>query len=285
MLILKDGTVHSALLGLIRLSGLPVTDESPATVNELLQANWKAADGMLRAEIEGRFPTDEERVLIDQLGMGAIPIDFAKKYKGTIILGATIKAVLRRVWFLLQEEKRSGLVIPQPVYLFGSSRALLPKQEMPEHMPAIVQEVGCVFKDNWQDDAECGSWPKDEMRMMEKVIQEWFFISSDRWKTVSVKAPDGVKDGKPRPANTPETAAEWYRKFGQEFEPGSRFLVVSSQPFCENQVGAVSRAIKEAGGNFEFDVCGPAAPPLPIDRLKDNFAKALWEEIQKRAKV
>ena len=278
MLINKDGSVKTELLNLVRLQGLSVAERAtPRELNDLLQREWvKAKEGVFRAQLGGRFPTEEEMVLLLQLGAGAIPIDFNVKYNGTLLLGATLKAVTRRMWFMNVEECKTDfrLQISQPLYFLGSRRPLDSEQEMPEHILAILDEVGIGFNRQWLEDRDADDWPRHETAVMNRV-QCWLGIR--RWERVCVLAPDVQKlDGTMRPANTAETVKEWMK-----IVPPGHYLIVSSQPFCENQKMAVERAVKEAGKEgYTFNVCGPEAPPLPLSRWLDNLAKQLWEEVQ-----
>lgn len=203
-LIESDGRTTSALCLLTQSLGF-VGHLDPREMNVQLQIGWvKAKGGVFRAQLGGRFPTEEEMVLLRQLGADAIPIDFSVEYAGTLLLGATLKAVTRRFKFLRDAD--SVHRIPNPVYLLGGFRS----------------------------------------------------------------------------ANTTETVECW---LGYHPKPG-RYLIVSSQPFCESQLMAVERAVGDAmrgtggEGTFTFDVCGPAAPTLPLSRWLDNLAKQLWEEVQ-----
>ena len=272
VMLVENGVVNFALVRLVALN-LSLDAKiiwSPQSLDALLQEEWvKAKEGVFRAQLGGRFPTDEEMELLYRLGADAILIDSCVKYGGTLLLGATLKAVTRRVDFM-----HKGASVPEPVYLLGSNRKLDPKLEMPEHVPAILEETGALFADVWKEDAAGLSWPASEIEMLGRVIK-WNQVV---WDVRPVSAPDGQKpDGSVRPANTAETVREWLKVAAT---PG-HYLIVSSQPFCEGQKMAVERAVKEAGEEgYTFDVCGPAAPPLPLSRWLDNLAKQLWEEVQ-----
>lgn len=279
MLIKNDGRVAEPLCSLAGQLGL-VGYLDPREMNAQLQREWvKAKDGVFRAQLGGRFPTDNEMELLRQLGANSIPIDFDVEYKGTIVLGATLKAVTRRVRFMISaEEAFEGALFPQPVYLLGSNRPLDPKLEMPEHVPAILEETGASFHSGWKEDGTNGRWPKTEIAMMEIVL--WWQKTTCcvlRWHYIKVSAPDVSKsDGGARPAKTAETVREWLKVA----TPG-HYLIVSSQPFCECQKLEVERAVREAGKEgYTFDVCGPKAPPLALSKWLDNLAKQLWEEVQ-----
>jgi hypothetical protein len=222
--------------------------------------------------------------LLNQLGAGAILIDLGFPphigvYSGILVLGATLKAVTRRFEFLRREEKRLGVKwTGLGMYLLGSERPLDPKLEMPEHVPAILQETGASFFPLWREEAEQNKWPRTETEMMERVIQ-WLGTGIS-WRRRPVSAPN-VKNpnGSSRPANTAETIQRWLLE-NPSCMPG-KYLLVSSQPFCEGQKMAVERAVRKTGvEGYTFDVCGPAAPPLPLSRWLDNLAKQLWEEVQ-----
>ena len=278
MKLIENGLTNAALEALVRMQGMEIdTHRDPRVLNALLQEKWvKAKEGVFRAQLGGRLPTDEEMILLRQLGADTIPIDFNVEYGGTLLLGATLKAVTRRMWFMNVKECRTDfrLQVPQPLYFLGSRRPLDSKQEMPEHVPAILEEVGAQFVKQWLEDRDADDWPQHETAVMNRV-QHWLGIR--RWRRVCILTPDVVKsDGGTRPANTAETVREWLKVA----TPG-RYLIVSSQPFCENQRMAVERAVKEAGmEGYSFDVCGPEAPPLPLSRWLDNLAKQLWEEVQ-----
>lgn len=290
-MLIENGAVNPVLMQLAsQVLGI-YPEANPLILNRVLQDWWvKAKEGVLRAQLGGRFPTEDELTLLKQLGMvDTIKINEPKKYRGTLVLGATLKAVVRRVKFMFDEGERMG--VPQPIYLLGSSRKLDPKLEMPKHVPAILEETGARFDYEWEKDARTPySWPLIESEMMDRVIV-WMELEyreiGPRWEIKTVSAPDSIKlDGSPRPANTTETVKEWTKRVYQT----GHWLVVSSQPFCQNQLLAVERAANEADPGYDehdpertsmtFDVCGPAAPPLPLSRWLDNLAKQLWEEVQ-----
>lgn len=276
MLINKNGAVNPLLVDLVYLQGLEVGSVTPQSLNDILQEVWvKAKGGKFRAQLGGRFPTDEEMSLLKQLGADAVLIDHTAEYRGTLVLGATLKAIVRRMDFMMDEEDRIRACVPMPVYFLGSSRNLDLTQEMAGHVPAILKETGASFVPDWQKNVADNNWPKSEIQMMAKV-RDW--LGATHWTYVLVLAPSVPKeDGTYRPANTAETVKDWLDCCKG---PG-RYLIVSSQPFCENQKMAVERAVKEAGEEgYIFDVCGPAAPPLPLSRWLDNLAKQLWEEVQ-----
>lgn len=279
-LIERDGAVKVELTNLVRKQGVEVSyGLSAPELNAILQEKWvKAKEGTFRAQLGGRFPTEEEMVLLRQLGASAIPIDFRKKYNGTLLLGATLKVVTFRMKFMLDAEldaqKRfRQQSVPQPVYFLGSTRQLDPDQEMLKHVPDILKETGAKFNSYWRS-LMVADYPRTEIEMMElmPMLMDSTVIPS------LVCAGDVPKTGGPgyRPANTAETVKEWL-KVG----PSGHYLIVSSQPFCENQRMAVERAVREAGKEgYTFDVCGPYAPPLPLSRWLDTLAKQLWEEVQ-----
>lgn len=279
-LIESDGRTTSALCLLTQSLGF-VGHLDPREMNVQLQIGWvKAKGGVFRAQLGGRFPTEAEQGLLNQLGAGEIPINPSTKYAGTLLLGAMLKAVTRRAKFLREADHIKR--VPSPIYLLGSERLLDVKLEMPEHVPAILEETGAVFHSGWREDGANGRWPKTEIKMMH-IVQWWLETerSTLRWPVVDVSAPNALKtDGSFRPANTVETVREWFCLKEWTPEPG-HYLVVSSQPFCEGQKMAIERAVRETGAEgYIFDVCGPAAPTLPLSRWLDNLAKQLWEEVQ-----
>jgi hypothetical protein len=164
MLIDENGQVNPALINLARIRGLDVRDDiSPKVLNTLLQERWVMTwDGAMRFQIGGSLPTKGEMALLKKLGAtDSICINFDTRYAGTLILGATLKAVVRRMWFALSEERSDEVgIIPQPVYLLGSRRPLDPKLEMPANVPAILEETGATFTDEWKHCASAPAfWP------------------------------------------------------------------------------------------------------------------------------
>ena len=291
-LIQTDGTVHPNLVKLIKLQGLEINDGSPIAVNKLLQNQWvKAKEGVFRSDLGGRFPTSEEMELLAPLGASEIPIHYDDprtadpfSYMGTVILGATLRAVMRRIWFVASQKfKYSGLGetgFYAPFFFLGSKRPLDMEQEDQESAENILKEIGAVFTEEYygryypeQTDHQI-PWPTDEMEMMIEIA---CFMGIPGEKCFRVCAPDGKnKNGSTRPENTAETV----KKFVKQSKPGY-YLLVSSQPFCENQRMAVERAVEESGKTgYKFDVCGPSAPPLQLSRWLDNLAKQIWEEVQ-----
>jgi hypothetical protein len=207
--------------------------------------------------------------LLKKLGSDAIHINFDTRYAGTLILGATLKAVVRRMWFALSEDRRDNVdTIPQPVYLLGSLRSLDPKLEMLENVPTILQETGATFVDGWNQGADASHfWPTSELEMMTRV-STWMGIS--HWTLYQIAAASET-------ANTSTVIRTWLKEVRR---PG-HYLVVSSQPFCEGQLRNARQAANAVGAEgYSFDVCGPEAPPLPILRWLDNIAKQLWAEVQ-----
>jgi len=281
MLINKDGSVKSELLSLVRMQGIAVLEGvEPAELNKTFQQEWvRAKDGVLRAQLGGRFPTDEELALLRDLGVTAIHINPCLQYDGTLLLGATMKAIARRMKFtadeytFLQRE-------PPTIYFLGSERLVDDDLEGIKAVPAILEETGFTLYANYRVEADCGIWPANESEVF-KWLKRWGSYHNGWWLGRScgvVSAPLFPKpDGGMRNPNTAETVRCW---LGYRPKPGY-YLVVSSQPFCENQKMAVERAVKEAGKEgYTFDVCGPEAPLLPLSRWLDNLAKQLWEEVQ-----
>lgn len=285
-MLVNNGAVNPALVQLAREARIWGLDFAPAPqeMSDLLQQFWmKAKDGKLRAELEGRFPNEREQELLNELGAVAIvPPILETKYNGTLVLGARLKAVVRRVCFMHMVEGCYDRQMPQPVCLLGSNRLLSEKQEMPGHVPAILQKTGAEFDPKWRD--EQAFWPVTEWDMTARVYK-WIYPRDTSQTPFVFCAPDVVlPGGTTRPADTAATVKQWLT--GQsvaekiDVNPG-HYLVVSSQPFCEGQLLAVRRAVKEAGKEgYTFDVCGPATPKLELSKWLDNLAKQLYEEVQ-----
>jgi hypothetical protein len=277
-MLIENGAVNPVLLSLIQTCGLTVTDESPSAVSDLLQREWvKTKDGAFRAQIGGRDPTEGELGILSQLGfVNEIPINNNGQYTGTLVLGATLKAVTRRMWFIVREKFRStGLHQDgffHPIYSLGSSRPLNPDLEMQKHVPGIIEETGAPLMD-WQGFPSDDRWPETEIDMMDSVAR-WLSVPG----VFCFCAPDATKpDGSIRPANTDETILGF---FNQDPTWSGYYLLVSSQPFCMNQLLAARRAVQPIRRSITFDVVGPAAPPMPLARWLDTIAKQLWEEVQ-----
>lgn len=264
-LILERGIIHPALLKLLSELGIPFS-QNPSTLNKLLQDKWvQARDGKFRYELGGRLPNEVEVVLLHELAGSEIKPNDSLKYDGVILLGGLLKSVVRRAHLL------ESINVSQPVFLLGSSRKLN-EREFSDKVQGILSEIGTKFTHRWALDATRG-WPETEIEMMMRVAGPW--LGTD-WDLVSVSAPNGRNpDGSSRPANTDDSVRFWLSLA----QPG-HYLVVSSQPFCENQRMAVERVVRESGENgYSFDVCGPAAPRLTLAQWLDTLAKQLWEEV------
>jgi len=76
-MLIENGAVRPELLELMCLQGWETPHNlTPQWINTVLQLQWiKAKDGVFRAQLGGRFPTEEEMVLLRQLGADATPID------------------------------------------------------------------------------------------------------------------------------------------------------------------------------------------------------------------
>lgn len=277
-MLIENGVVNPALIFFMRDCGVNVVDESPLAVNDWLQREWvRAKDGGFRAEIGGVKPDTYQLKKLSDLGfVDEIPINHDVQYGGTIVLGATLKSVARRMWFVVREKFRSTGLHPEgffrPIYLLGSSRPLSSDLEMKKHVLGIIEETGALLR-GWQDLEEMGKWPKTEIEMMSSVA-EWLSVS----EVHPFLASDGMKsDGSPRPANTDETIRGFFNQ--DSISPG-HYLLVSSQPFCLNQLLAARRVVQSIGCDITFDVVGPAAPAMPLARWLDTVAKQLWEEVQ-----
>ncbi len=274
-MLIENGLVNPALLSLVRLCGLTVSDENPRSVNDLLQREWvKTKDGGFRVQIGGRNPTDAELGLLSQLGfVDEISINHGRQYSGTLILGATLKAVTRRMWFLVREKFRVGGLEPdvgffRPINAIGSLRPLL-DLEMKENVPQIIEETGAPLL-SWEDER---FWPDTEVNMM-SCVARWLNVSG----VVPFHGRTGIKsDGLVRPANTDETIREF---FNDDAVSAGHYLLVSSQPACQNQLLAARRVVSSIGDDITFDVAGPDAPAMPLARWLDTVAKQLWEEVQ-----
>jgi hypothetical protein len=278
-MLIENGSVNPAFLSLVQLCGLTVSDESPVAVNSLLQEEWvKTKEGGFRAQIGGRYPTEGELGILSQLGfVNEIPINHGGQYSGTLVLGATLKAVVRRMWFLAREKFRVGGLYPHigffhPICLLGSLRLLKKDLEMEQHIPGIINETGAILI-GWQGQQERGAWPKDEIEMMSWVAHWLSFTEVSLFDTPDVEKPGGFS----RPANTDETIREFFK---DDLTSPGHYLLVSSQPFCLNQLLAARRAVQPIGCDITFDVVGPAAPAMPLARWLDTVAKQFWEEVQ-----
>lgn len=271
-MIIQNGLISKALIKLIELTGLKVADESPKAVNDLLQKEWfktSSEQGTLRCEIGGRLPNKEEYLLLGELGfLEDIMPDPAKNYNPPIFLGATMKAMARRIQFL-----KGRLWFPygdkKPAYFLVGQRPLNEKLEGKHAVPSILEETGLTLDEEWCNIPE-SEWPKTETEVAEFLI---------RYSGVNVECHvvDMPKDGNILP-NTYNTTVELFKTVSSD---NPNYLVISSQPYCQNQLLTVMRAAAEAGVDAKCDVCGPSAPTdLPLARILDCISKQLWEEVQ-----
>lgn len=284
-MLIQNGRVSDYLVELVRLQGIVVPEEvAPHQLNDLLQREWvKAKDGTLRAQLGGRFPMEEEAELLEELGAAAIPINFGTTYSGILLLGGTMKAVARRMQFLADQFfGETGCSVSHLCYV-GSDRPLDVGTECMMALPTIEVDTG--FRVNYSDTRGedirrlmSARWPEVEAKIFDFLVDysvraKWW---RDRFTRISVCAEK--PRGETRHPNTAEAVLAWATK---PFVAQGRYLLVSSQPFCEGQKMAAERAVRDAGlEGFSFDVCGPAAPPLALAKWLDNLAKQVWEEVR-----
>lgn len=273
-LITQDGSVQPALKELLLcISGFDCDGKPLQEVNVFMQENWmKAKDGVVRAELKGKFPSPLEAELLERVGIsGELPIKDDPDRQGFIFLGASLKAVVRRMHYMHINREKIGIC---PTIMLGSERPLFMKDEGPEAVPGILKEIGAKFDPSWL--SRRNNWPKTESEMISFVM--WMTTNLSNFVVVSTPLKDGGKS-----PNTVDTVNEWFRR---NLTIHGKYTLISSQPFCHGQRMAVERALREKGANVSVDVCGPAAPnTLSLDVLLDNIAKLFWEECRQETKT
>ncbi|HEY9584475.1 MAG TPA: hypothetical protein VJI33_02775 [Candidatus Paceibacterota bacterium] len=280
MKLIKDGSVDSNLLKLAWLLGFrSYMDSTPAELNAVLQEEW-FQQGKLRAEIKGRPATAEELELLKLLGcVDSIRIKPNVNYAGGLVFGGMMKAVNRRVGYLIKEAQL-GFLIPKLLWFLAGTRPLNPEQEGPKSVPGIMAETESMLGEAW-----ClAKWPTNETEVTEFVITFSGLGMITRPKVlhtvayVDVKPPVNTNEPRRlRNPNTEDTIGRWL----VESPSNGLYLLVSSQPWCWNQLQQAERVVKKAGRTgIKFDVCGPAAPPtIKLEQYLDDLSRRLKEEL------
>lgn len=269
-LVLPGNRNHPEFLRLIRASGFSGV-ETPKAINHFLQSQWlKAGPGTYRAEIKGRKLLDQEREVFQSLGfIDEIPPICLGENKTPVILGATAKAIYRRVRWFEQQEEYQGLI----PFLLGSARPIIENLESRETFPAMIAEVGEGLSPHWDDPHFFGYkedfWPKDEAEMMEFI----FCLTTGSEAVCQTFCAPLNEQGK---ADTKTTAKAWVESRLKTGENGGNFVLISSQPFCRGQLLAF---LEVAPRSWCFSVCGPSAPAtLSAEVYYDNAAKQYFAE-------
>jgi hypothetical protein len=275
-MLIQNGQVSPVLTTLMEAVGLHVEDESPAGVNEILQQKWvKTGPGTVRAQIMGRLPTEEELSLLKGLGQtDAISIGSLLDYDEFVFLGATMKAMARRLKFLIDEICRCQCgtdELPPRLSFLVSHKPIIHDQEGPQVMETIMSETGLVLGSAWCMSRSSDDWPETEFEVA-KFLCRMSGLGLDNVTMFACSSSGG------KVVNTESTVRMWAESASSD---PRRVGVISSQPFCGNQLLAVRRAVAGTRArDYQFSVFGPSAPPLPLARWLDSLAKQLWEEFQ-----
>ncbi len=268
-MLIVNGKLHPSFILLAnKYTGGVAATISPRELNSKLQAEWFQA-GKFRAEIVGRQPDPGDLALLNELGrLKGVPPP-SGKYDGALLLGSTVTSVRKRLRVLLDNLERVDL---EQVFLLGSTRALFPDKESLAVL-RDTSDLGPFAKPGWQLVIE----PKTEIAMMAMVATQviashpLFFMP-----IVGADQPNG------RPANTEGTIEAFVANQHMEFEPthGGTYLVLSSQPYAEQQLLAVQKTARKLDPEMKFVSCSnDALPNLPMATHLDTLAKELYEEV------
>lgn len=276
-MLIENGVVNQKLIELIECTiQLSLEDKSPKAINKLLQEEWlktKAEDGGLRCNIGGRPPDEKELGLIQQLEIWNEIKPQNQDYVAIVFLGGTMKAMARRLAFLSRNRPRNS----PPMYILGGQRPLIQNLEGKQMVSSITEETGWKMKGSWENVVP-EAWPKTETE-----VAEFLILHSDNdypsVDSLQIQFVDSKRKEDGSLPNTYDTAVDLFQSFKKK-DLENRFLVVSSQPFCQNQLLTIQRAAVATGFNkSKFDVCGPAvASNFPLAKILDTIAKQFWEE-------
>lgn len=270
-------SVRPELVRLATMARLPInSDVNAIDLNTALQAEWFKV-GKLRVEIGGRPATGEELELFRALGaVDAIHPDLKTNYAGGVAFAGMMKAVNRRVGYLISEIQ-AGLKVPNPFWFLAGTRAVNLDQEGPECVSRIIEETGSSLGGAWR----LATWPTNEVEVVGFILTFNGLSALTPIKVLQTTARH--PDGKPKNPNTEETVRRWLIE-----EPSDGcYLLVSSQPWCWNQLQQTERIAREKGRlGMRFRVCGPAAPPtIKFEQYLDDLARRLKEELMALGKI
>jgi hypothetical protein len=254
----SKGQATEALQEVLRLTGVD-HDGTLVGIRNSTQSTWYQT-GKIRADI-GEEHADLKTALMPYfMKLGLIDPIKAKGllYDTTLVLGATLVAVRKRLDFLMMEWER-GVRFGQ-IVLIGSGRPLTPK-EIPDLLNSRNPEL--PFDDEWVNTSEI---PATEGRMMRLVYDQAQTIFP--W-TEKVEVHFSIHPGK---ANTEETIQHW---LGEAKPLPSACLAVSSQPFVADQELGVGKILPVG---FQVEAIGYAAPPsIAVTAFLDALAKLIYK--------
>lgn len=258
-----NGKPVQPLLKLLKLTGIS-HDGSWSSILRATQASWYHP-GKIRADIKPYHyerQRDELLPLFQALGLiNEVHAPAGSRFKYALLLGATAKAMYRRI-ALLSKEMGHGVKFKN-VVLFGSERPVSPK-EFREFLEYIQDYPDPCF----YPVGEIGPGPITEIRAIRLIYEFMATINTLNRNFVSIGVP--LIGG--RNPNTAETIKAW---LGVEQPSAGSCLVVSSQPFVIFQ-GLVAE--KTLPDGFSVTAIGYEAPgDMSVAKYLDNIAKLIFE--------
>lgn len=238
-------------------------------IRDATQNAWYQA-GKLRDEIKDQVKDEQLSwqlgPVFEKLGMVKAVHAQTRRPRYSLLLGAMLKAVRKRIAHLCTEWETERVRFKKLVYL-GSERPLDPEREPFEEIqnPANAE---LPFPEDWPPYSTV-SRPHTEVEMMRWL--GWQSLPVVPWGEIDDIDELVITPGR---ANTRQTVQEW---LSFEPEPGS-CLVVSSQPFVLYEAWVVEKTLRQHHPEWSVDGIGYAAPPTtPMATYLDNVAKVIYE--------
>lgn len=258
------------LLELAERNGIACSANTTAEeLSASMQARWLRAEEH-QFQIPKGPPNDRELFLLKNLGMVWAVEPPPMNYEGTLLLGASLTGMRRRLAFVLQQRATQKGLDTGTIYFLTSKRSV-----KNESMDALNTPDGIPFKTGWMPPAAIPETETDIARIL--------WAQSDIPKGMLAEFVDTPLQptetaGITRNPNTTDTVSEFMTRNPIQ----GTWLMASSQPFIERQLLNVEETLKIFPGAYTIIEMGPAAAPdLPLKTYLDEVARLLYQQLLK----
>lgn len=268
----KDGVdcPVSDLRELAEQNGIPCSHNTTAKeLSAKMQTRWLRAEEH-QFQIPKGPPNERELFLLDKLGMVREIEPPPMNYEGTLLLGASMKGMRRRLAFILQQWAAHKGLDTGTVYFLTSERSV-----KNENMDSLNTPDGIPFKAEWKP---AGAMLKTETDVARILWEQSAIPKGMLAEFVDTPLQPTETAGVTRNPNTTDTVVEFMTCNPVQ----GTWLMASSQPFIQRQLLNVEETLKVFPGAYIIVEMGPAAPPdLPLKTYLDEVARLLYQQLLK----
>lgn len=272
LLIQKRG-VQFPVIDLLELADRNgITHSANTTAEELsasMQAHWLRAEEH-QFQILKRPPNDRELCLLNRLGMVQAIEPPPMSYEGTLLLGATLPRMRRRLAFVLKQWNENKGLDTGTIHFLVNQR----KRDLEEEsMDAICMPDGIPFKDGWSHEAAA---PETETAIARIIWEQSVIPKGILAEFVDTPLQPTETAGVARNPNTTDTVVEFMRRGPIQ----GTWLMASNQPFIQRHLLNIEATLKIFPGAYIIVEMGPEADPeLPLKTYLDEVARLLYQQL------